>query len=141
MTFLFGAGYWHAPIRPRLGYVLVSLRAYASFLGLFRPLGSIRPFCAGYFALWAQYACVSAMCSFHFAHTPRFWGYFARWAQYAPFAQAISPVGLNMPASRLCARFTARIRLVFGLRCRYSLFPCSSRSDKSIWYFLARRLK
>ena len=34
MTFLFGAGYWHAPIRPRLGYVLVSLRAYASFLVL-----------------------------------------------------------------------------------------------------------
>ena len=74
-------------IRPRLGYVLVSLRAYASFLG--------------YFARWAQYARVSAMCSFHFAHTPRFW--------------AISPVGLNTPASRLCARFTSRIRLVFGL--------------------------
>lgn len=34
MPFLLDAGYWHAPIRLRLGYVLVSLRTYASFLGL-----------------------------------------------------------------------------------------------------------
>ena len=45
------------------GYVLVSLRAYACAYRLFRRLGSIRLFGAGYFAAWAQYTGAAVLCA------------------------------------------------------------------------------
>ena len=44
-------------------YVLVSLRAYACAYRLFRRLGSIRLFGAGYFAAWAQYTGAAVLCA------------------------------------------------------------------------------